>query len=204
MHKVDVPAELQHAPLQPVVALVALGANLGQAAVTLAQAARDIAHDESLGAVALSPLYRSAPWQASGPDYANAVMVLRTRLAPWPLLQRLQAIEQQYGRLRGEINAPRTLDLDVLTWGTRSSLWPHLMLPHPRLGERAFVALPMADLQAEPGLHKALPDVAWPAVDVERVQAQARDGGVHKYPSSRVCLGAREIIEFAFGLPLHL
>ncbi|MEJ7139203.1 2-amino-4-hydroxy-6-hydroxymethyldihydropteridine diphosphokinase [Amphibiibacter pelophylacis] len=198
----DVPPELLQPPAQAVLALVALGANLGDAPGTLARAARAMALDEALGAIALSPLYRSAPWQASGPDYANAVIALRTTLAPWPLLQRLQALELQHGRDRSgdEINAPRTLDLDLLVWGDVRSDWPALQLPHPRLAERAFVAWPLQDLRQ--ANDPALIGLAWPEVDVARVQRQGRDGGVQQFPSSRVSLGAREIIRIPFGLPL--
>ena len=96
--------------------------------------------------VAGSSLYRSRPVDAVGPDYINAVAELRTALAPHPLLQRLQDIEQAFGRVRSVRNAPRTLDLDLLLHGAQRIDTPRLTLPHPRLHLRAFVLRPLLDL----------------------------------------------------------
>ena len=128
---------------------IGLGANLGDARAALQRARQALAQLPGTALVASSGLYRSAPVQAEGPDFLNAVVELRTTLAPLALLQALQALEQAAGRERPYVNAPRTLDLDVLLWGPGGhSVWelPGLSVPHPRLWERAFVLLPLAEL----------------------------------------------------------
>jgi 2-amino-4-hydroxy-6-hydroxymethyldihydropteridine diphosphokinase len=129
---------------------VGLGANLGDAQATVRWALRALALLPGTRVVAASGLYRSAPVQASGPDFINAVAELRTGLEPWALLAALQSLEQQQGRERPFRNAPRTLDLDLLLYGDRVAQDASLTLPHPRLHERAFVLLPLLELA--PGL----------------------------------------------------
>jgi len=129
-----------------VTAYVGLGANLGDARQALLEAARQLADADGIEDLALSPLYRSAPVGSSGPDYINAVARLRTRLAPHPLLDALQHIEQLHGRERPYRNAPRTLDLDLLWFEGVTQDDPVLTLPHPRMHERAFVLRPLRDL----------------------------------------------------------
>jgi 2-amino-4-hydroxy-6-hydroxymethyldihydropteridine diphosphokinase len=131
-------------------AYVGLGANLGDAAATLRQALRDLAARPGLQLLRASSFYRSAPVDAGGPDFINAVAELRTTLSPHALLAALQSIEQQHGRERPYRNAPRTLDLDLLLIDDLQLDTPDLTLPHPRLHERAFVLRPLAELA--PGL----------------------------------------------------
>jgi 2-amino-4-hydroxy-6-hydroxymethyldihydropteridine diphosphokinase len=129
-----------------VLAYVGLGANLGDAL----QAVRDsIAALEATPGVSLvqaSSLYRSAPVDATGPDYINAVACISTTLTAPALLQALQAIEQGAGRERPYRNAPRTLDLDLLLYGEGRIDSPALTVPHPRMRDRAFVLVPLAEL----------------------------------------------------------
>jgi 2-amino-4-hydroxy-6-hydroxymethyldihydropteridine diphosphokinase len=125
---------------------VGLGANLGDAGATLAAALAELAALADTKLVAVSSRYRSAPVDAQGPDFINAVAELATALEPLALLQRLQAIEARHGRERPYRNAPRTLDLDLLLHGQRRSSAVELQLPHPRLHERAFVLLPLLEL----------------------------------------------------------
>lgn len=127
-------------------AFVGLGANLGDARNTLHEAARALAALPHTRWVAGSPLYRSAPVDAQGPDFFNAVAELRTTLAPLVLLRALQAIEQAHGRERPFRHAPRTLDLDLLLVDDQASDDPVLTLPHPRAHQRAFVLRPLLDL----------------------------------------------------------
>lgn len=134
-------------------AYIGLGANLGEAGATLRRAAADIARIHGVSGLRLSPFYRSAPVDSSGPDYVNAVAALRTILSARELLLELQRIESQYGRTRPYRNAPRTLDLDLLLYGSEHIEEPDLVVPHPRMHERAFVLAPLADL--EPGLRLA-------------------------------------------------
>lgn len=125
---------------------VGLGANLGAAAPTVLQAAAELAKLARTRRVALSSLYRSAPVGAGGPDYVNAVAELRSELEPLELLAALQALEQAHGRTRPFPNAPRTLDLDLLVYGAREQHDERLVLPHPRLAQRAFVLVPLLEL----------------------------------------------------------
>ena len=128
----------------------AWGANLGEREEALRSALQRMAEWPGTRLIAVSALYASAPVDASGPDYLNAVAHLQTTLAPLDVLQRLQAIEQGAGRERPYRNAPRTLDLDVLLYGSEVLSTPTLTVPHPRMNERAFVLLPLAELA--PGL----------------------------------------------------
>lgn len=130
---------------EPVPAWVGLGANLGDTQATLAAAIDALAALPATQLVATSSCYRSAPLDASGPDYLNAVVQLRTALAPHELLARLQAIEAQHGRARPWHNAPRTLDLDLLLYGEQMIDTPQLEVPHPRMHQRAFVLAPLAE-----------------------------------------------------------
>ncbi|SHI14962.1 2-amino-4-hydroxy-6-hydroxymethyldihydropteridine diphosphokinase [Pollutimonas bauzanensis] len=132
-------------------AYIGLGANLGDAAATLRQAVAELSQTPGIAQLELSPLYRSAPVDSSGPDYINAVAALQTPMTARDLLHALQRVEQRHGRLRPYRNAPRTLDLDLLLYGTQEIQEPDLIVPHPRMHERAFVLRPLADLA--PGLH---------------------------------------------------
>ncbi len=125
---------------------VGLGANLGAAVSTLRAAVMQLGDLPQTTLVAASSLYRSAPLDAGGPDYINAVAELRTGLEPAALLAQLQAQEHRFGRERAYHHAPRTLDLDLLFYGARRIAAPALTVPHPRLHLRAFVLAPLAEL----------------------------------------------------------
>jgi 2-amino-4-hydroxy-6-hydroxymethyldihydropteridine diphosphokinase len=96
-----------------------------------------------------SSLYRSAPYEAQGPDFINAVALIHTQLSPLALLHALQALELQSGRERPFKNAPRTLDLDIIFYGDTELATQELTLPHPRWHERAFVLQPLAEVCPE-------------------------------------------------------
>ena len=127
-------------------AYVAIGANLGDARAAVAQAFLDLDALAQTRVAARSSLYRSAPFEASGPDFINAVAALDTALDAPTLLDALQQLEQRAGRQRPYRNAPRTLDLDLLLVDGVRMDTPRLTLPHPRLHQRAFVLLPLQDL----------------------------------------------------------
>jgi 2-amino-4-hydroxy-6-hydroxymethyldihydropteridine diphosphokinase len=129
---------------------IGLGANLGDASATLNAAIAALAGLPLTTLTARSKTYRSAPVDAQGPDYLNAVAELDTALLPAVLLRELQGIEQAHGRERAYRNAPRTLDLDLLLYGDQTIATPDLTVPHPRMHERAFVLLPLQELA--PGL----------------------------------------------------
>lgn len=130
----------------PVTAFVALGANLGDARATVLRALDDLATLPQTRLQARSRLYRTAPHEASGPDYINAVARIDTGLSAPDLLLALQALEQAAGRERPYPNAPRTLDLDLLLYGDARIDSPTLTVPHPRMQGRAFVLCPLADV----------------------------------------------------------
>jgi 2-amino-4-hydroxy-6-hydroxymethyldihydropteridine diphosphokinase len=130
----------------PVTAYIALGANLGDARAALRQAMQAIAALPGVALVRSSSLYRTAPVDSSGPDYLNAVVEISTTLAPPDLLAALQAIEQAAGRERPYRNAPRTLDLDILLYDELTLDSPALTIPHPRMDQRAFVLVPLAEI----------------------------------------------------------
>lgn len=130
----------------PVKACVAFGANLGDAVATVKQALRDVADLPDTQLFKVSSLYRSAPYEAQGPDFINAVALVETQLSPMALLHALQALEQQSGRERSFKNAPRTLDLDLIFHGDVVLATPELTLPHPRWHARAFVLQPLAEI----------------------------------------------------------
>ena len=130
----------------PVLASVGVGANLGDAQAAVRKAIQDLAALPQSELRAVSSLYASAPLDADGPDYVNAVVQLQTELSPQALLMALQAIEQQAGRLRPYRNAPRTLDLDILLYGDLQLNRSDLHIPHPRMWQRAFVVLPLAEI----------------------------------------------------------
>ena len=152
-------------------AFIGLGANLGDALGALQAALAALAALPRTTLVRSSSIYRSAPVDASGPDFHNAVAALRTCLAPHELLAHLQAIELQHGRERPFRNAPRTLDLDLLLYGDLTLDTPTLTLPHPRLHERAFVLLPLAEVA--PDIH--VPGCAGMAELLQAVAGQRVD-----------------------------
>lgn len=129
-----------------VLACIGLGANLGDAGATLRSAQDALAVLPMSALVTVSPVYRSAPIDATGPDYLNTVALLRTTLDARALLRELQRIEFDHGRERSFHNAPRTLDLDLLLYGAESIATPELTVPHPRMQERAFVLRPLLDV----------------------------------------------------------
>ena len=160
------------APLLPrpwVQACVGLGANLGNAPARVLEALGWLANLPDTQFLRASGLYRTAPWEADGPDYINAVALLSTRLTAPGLLQALHALEQRAGRERPYPNAPRTLDLDLLLYGNATVQSTLLTVPHPRLWERAFVLVPLAE-------------VAPTLVPAEALQAVA-DQAVYRLPA---------------------
>lgn len=159
-------------------AFVGLGANLGDPARRIAEAVASLAALPKTRLVALSSLYRSAPIDAGGPDYLNAVAELSTELSPAALLAALHEIEAGHGRERPYRNAPRTLDLDLLLYGDQVVDTPTLTVPHPRMHARAFVLVPLAEIDptvAIPG-RPALAQLLGACADqrIERVADAAR------------------------------
>lgn len=137
-----------------VTAVIALGANLGDRAETLREAASELARLPLTDDVRLSPVIESVAVRVSGPDaeapaYLNAVALVRTALAPAMLLSALHRIEKQHGRVRRERWGDRTLDLDLIAYGDVRSDDPALLVPHPRAHERDFVLGPWLALDPD-------------------------------------------------------
>lgn len=129
-------------------ALVGLGGNLGMPARQIAAALHRLAHWPGVAGLRSSRLYRSPPWgDPDQPEYVNAVACLDHEGGADALLAGLLAIEREAGRRRGGPRwGPRSLDLDLLVYGAQRIDRPGLQVPHPRLAERPFVLLPMAEL----------------------------------------------------------
>ncbi|HEY2020720.1 2-amino-4-hydroxy-6-hydroxymethyldihydropteridine diphosphokinase [Paraburkholderia sp.] len=131
------------------VAYLGLGANLGDARQTLKDAVVCLAQQHTITVLAKSSLYRTAPIDAGGDDYFNCVVKIDTTLPVRHLLALCHKIEHQFGRERPFRNAPRTLDLDILLYGDQSIDEADLIVPHPRLVERAFALVPLVEIDAE-------------------------------------------------------
>ncbi|MDR3480870.1 MAG: 2-amino-4-hydroxy-6-hydroxymethyldihydropteridine diphosphokinase [Burkholderiaceae bacterium] len=129
-------------------AYIGIGANLGDAQESVRQAIDRLSGLPKTRLVRQSSLFRTAPIDAGGDDYVNAVACVQTQLDAHELLAQLQAIENEFGRERPYVNAPRTLDLDILLYGNRQIDSASLTVPHPRLTQRAFALIPL--LQIDP------------------------------------------------------
>jgi 2-amino-4-hydroxy-6-hydroxymethyldihydropteridine diphosphokinase len=140
----------------PVTAYIALGANLGDAVQTLQDAIKNLARIPRTSVIKHSSLYQTAPIQSTGPDYINAVAEVHTLLSAPELLQQLQIQELAAGRQRPYPNAPRTLDLDILLYGSAQIQSLTLAVPHPRMWQRAFVLRPLSDIAPQLVTHQAL------------------------------------------------
>lgn len=128
-------------------AYIALGANLRRPDEQVRAALEELAMLRDTRLMAVSSLYRSAAvGYLDQPDFVNAVAFVETALSPRNLLDALLEIESRYGRVREFPNAPRTLDLDIVLYGDGEVDEPGLRIPHPRMHERAFVIIPLAEI----------------------------------------------------------
>jgi 2-amino-4-hydroxy-6-hydroxymethyldihydropteridine diphosphokinase len=159
-------------------AYVALGANLGERAQAIARAVEALRATPGITVAAVSRLWETAPVGPPQPAYLNAAVALDTTLDALALLARLHAIEAEAGRTRGaERNLPRSLDLDLLLFGGLVIEADEIVVPHPRMHERAFVLEPLAEIAAQevhPTLRETIATLAarvrsaaaaWPAPD---------------------------------------
>ena len=136
-------------------AAIALGSNLGDSCALVETALKTLAVTPGIVLERQSHLYRTAPVGPPQPDYINACAVVSTTINPHALLTTLLAIEQQFGRVRLERWGPRLLDLDLLLYDDQILDTPSLQLPHPRMHERAFVLVPLAEI-APQWIHPAM------------------------------------------------
>ena len=154
----------------PATAFIALGSNLENPAAQVQAGLRALAvlpHTRLTGA---SSLYRNpAMGVHDQPDFVNAVASVGTRLVPRALLEALLTIERAHGRVRDFPNAPRTLDLDIVLYGEEVIDEPGLTIPHPRMIERAFVLVPLAEIAP----HAIVPGAGSAAHLAARVDATA-------------------------------
>lgn len=128
-------------------ATIALGANIGAPHERVRDAMQRLDVAPFGHVVARSSLYRTVPvGMRDQPDFVNAVVVLRTTMAPLALMQALLDLEARLGRVRAERNGPRCIDLDLIAYDARQIATPELQLPHPRAIERAFVMVPWAEI----------------------------------------------------------
>ena len=149
-----------------VAAYIGLGSNLGDSIAYVKRALMRLGTLPNTTLERQSSLFRTAPVDAGGDDFVNAVALLHTSLNAHDLLHELQQIENDFGRERPYQNAPRTLDLDILLYGEQTIASEHLHVPHPRLTQRAFALIPLLQLDpfiTLPGLghaHAFVSDVA--------------------------------------------
>jgi 2-amino-4-hydroxy-6-hydroxymethyldihydropteridine diphosphokinase len=131
--------------------VLGLGSNLGERLATL-QRAVDLLAAERVRVVASSRVFETEPIGPPQPDYLNAVVRAQTDLEPLELLHACQRVEASLGRVRAERWGPRTIDIDVLLYDDAVVDEPELTIPHPRMSERAFVVLPLLELDPDPVL----------------------------------------------------
>ena len=159
-------------------AFIGLGGNLGDVSATLASAARAIGALPGTTLRAASSLYRTRPVDAEGPDYLNAVLAVDCALAPGELMRSLLRIEVEHDRQRPFRHAPRTVDLDLLWFGGATRRSALLLLPHPRMDQRAFVLDPLAEVLdglaqgAQPAGQAPLPVL--PSLEQREILARAQ------------------------------
>jgi 2-amino-4-hydroxy-6-hydroxymethyldihydropteridine diphosphokinase len=149
-----------------VAAYIGIGANRGDAHASVKKAIADLGKLPATRLTGQSDLFRTAPVDATGDDYVNAVVRIETQLTAEDLLAALKALEVTAGRERPYANAPRTLDLDILIYGTQRVSSPSLVVPHPRLTQRAFALIPLLqidpliDIPGKGPAHSFVPGVA--------------------------------------------
>lgn len=130
-------------------AILGLGSNIGDKAANIAAAIAALEAEPDIRVVARSRLFRTPPWGVTDQDsFANSCVGVATSLDPHALLKRCQKIENGMGRVRERRWGPRVIDVDILFYGNRAIDTPDLVVPHPRITERAFVLAPLADIAA--------------------------------------------------------
>ena len=163
----------------PVRAFVALGGNVGDSRATLDRAVAMLADTPGIAVTARSADYRTPPWGVTDQaPFVNLCVAIDTTLPPQALLTRMQAIERALGRDRANEQrwGPRTVDLDMIAYGDLTLNEPGLMLPHPRLFERAFVLMPLAEIAGDVPIAGRRPREALAGLDT---------GGIERLPLRR-------------------
>ncbi|TFF27440.1 2-amino-4-hydroxy-6-hydroxymethyldihydropteridine diphosphokinase [Jiella endophytica] len=159
-------------------AYLGLGGNVGDARATMAAALKRIDQRQDCSVVAVSRLYRTPPWgKTDQPEFLNACAAVDTRLSPRALLELCLETERAFKRVRAERWGPRTLDIDVLDYDGRPFSDDALTLPHPRIGERAFVLVPLADVARELVIDGATVSARLAETTVAGIDAVTDSGG---------------------------
>jgi 2-amino-4-hydroxy-6-hydroxymethyldihydropteridine diphosphokinase len=142
-------------------AVLGLGGNIGDTRGLMAAAIERLSRDPGIEVQKVSALYRTPPWgKTDQPPFLNAAIRIETRLSPEALLKTVLDVEQALGRRRAERWGPRTLDIDILLYGTIAVELPGLRIPHPRVAERAFALAPLVDVMPEAEISGS-PAVEW-------------------------------------------
>jgi 2-amino-4-hydroxy-6-hydroxymethyldihydropteridine diphosphokinase len=129
------------------VAVLGLGGNIGDPRSLMAAAIEHLSRESGIGVEAVSALYRTPPWgKTDQPPFLNAAVRIETTLQPMSLLMTVLKVEKALGRRRGERWGPRTIDIDILLYGTMAVDEPGLRIPHPLLQKRAFALAPLVDV----------------------------------------------------------
>lgn len=159
------------------IAAIGLGGNVGDPPRTMARALAMLDASDDVGIRAVSRLFRTPPWGKTDQEwFHNACALVETRLDPHQLLRLCLDIEVKLGRVRSDRWGPRTIDLDVLLHGDFLSDHADLTVPHPRMTERAFVMVPLADIASRAVVNlQSIGDWA-SEVDSEGIEALSRDG----------------------------
>jgi 2-amino-4-hydroxy-6-hydroxymethyldihydropteridine diphosphokinase len=173
-------------------AWVGFGANLGEPERQFAAALDHLLADRTLALVAASSLYRSAPWgRLDQPDFLNAVVVLSGEPDPEAMLRRLQAAERAGGRRRDAGQwGPRTIDLDLLAFDGQTGAFGELVLPHPRIADRAFVLVPLVEIAPQLEVAAGLDAAQALARLPERDRAGVQRVGPFRYPVGPIAASA--------------
>jgi 2-amino-4-hydroxy-6-hydroxymethyldihydropteridine diphosphokinase len=161
-------------------ALVALGGNVGDARATLERAIAMFCDERKVTLIARSSDYRTPPWGIEDqPPFINLCLVVETALSPQSLLRRAQDVERALGRDRAHERrwGPRTVDIDLLAYNDLKLDEPDLVLPHPRLLERAFVLVPLAEIA---------PDRVIAGMKVREALARLDAGAIEKLPPRKL------------------
>jgi 2-amino-4-hydroxy-6-hydroxymethyldihydropteridine diphosphokinase len=132
--------------METVTSAIALGSNLGESYLILEKAIESLGQIAEISLLKRSHWYQTPPLGPVQPDYLNGCVLCEVKLSPQNLLNKLLALEAQFGRVRRERWGPRTLDLDIIFYGDRRLCTPTLEIPHPRFAERAFVLVPLAEI----------------------------------------------------------
>lgn len=161
-----------------VTAYLGLGGNIGDPAAAMADALQALDALDSIHVVAVSSLYRTPPWgKTDQPDFLNAVARVETSLSPHHLLDACLAAERRLKRVRTERWGPRVIDLDILWFDGKTIHEPGLDIPHPRMLDRAFVLVPLAEIAADLRLMDQTAD---------ELAAKADRRGIEKLPGGQI------------------